>query len=215
MIAETASSLSPTISRDDHHDDTAVPLEGRILRDAQGKVIFIGDCAPLSFLQTVRYLITSEVDPEGFAVHASRDSLIEIARPTVASHQPALPVASHQVEALVDEYSAATNGLVDLFEHYELIQEMKMWVSGLTSHSDDAGAAVFFLVLAIGAQESQEEMAEAWFECARNNLMKNMCNSMNVATVQGFTLVAIFMLRASQPNGAYLYFCKSLQAYFA
>lgn len=64
-------SISPTLSRDDHQD-TAVPLEARLLRDAQGKVIFIGDCAPLSFLQTVRHLIASEVDPDGFPVAASR-----------------------------------------------------------------------------------------------------------------------------------------------
>lgn len=65
-------SISPTVSRDDHQEDTAVPLEARLLRDAQGKVIFIGDCAPLSFLQTVRHLIASEVDPDGFPVAASR-----------------------------------------------------------------------------------------------------------------------------------------------
>lgn len=65
-------SISPTVSRDDHQEDTAVPLEARLLRDAHGKVIFIGDCAPLSFLQTVRHLIASEVDPDGFPVAASR-----------------------------------------------------------------------------------------------------------------------------------------------
>ena len=37
--AAIGTSLSPTISRDEHPEDTAVPLEGRILRDAQGKVI--------------------------------------------------------------------------------------------------------------------------------------------------------------------------------
>jgi hypothetical protein len=63
----------------DGQEDTAVPLEGRILRDAQGQVIFIGDCAPLSFLQTVRHLIASEVDAEEFPVQASRDSIIGVA----------------------------------------------------------------------------------------------------------------------------------------
>jgi hypothetical protein len=201
---------SPTISRDDHHgSDTVVPLEGRILRDAQGKVIFIGDCAPLSFLQTVRYLISSEVGSETFAIQASRDSIIEVARtePPPGHFQP-LPIDPYETEVLVGEYVAATSGLVDLFEYEELLKELKVWASGHTSHSEDAGAAVFFLVIAIGAQENKEEKAEAWFENARNLLLKHMCNSMNVATVQGFTLMAIYMLRAFQPNGAYLYFCK-------
>lgn len=188
-----------------------MPLEGRILRDAQGKFIFIGDCAPLSFLQTVRHLISSEVDPEGFANQVSRDSMIEVARPELPLDQrrPS-PVNPNDIQMLVEEYGIATSGLVELFEHQELLKEMNLWATGLTSHSDDAASAIFLLVLAIGAQESDEVKAEVWFTYARDLLLKNMCESMNVATVQGFTLVAVFMLRAYQPNGAYLYFCKFL-----
>ena len=68
---------------------------------------------------------------------------------------------------------------------------------------------MFYLVLAVGAQEHQEAKAEAWFTYARDILLKHLVNSMNVSTVQGFTLVAIYMLRAFQPNAAYLMFCKS------
>ena len=135
--------------------------------------------------------------------------MIEVARPEVPLDQrQTLPVNPSEIQALVEEYSIATSGLVELFEHEELLEEMKLWASGLTTHSDDVASAVFFLVLSIGAQEGEEEKAEAWFTYARDLLLKHMCNSMNVATVQGFTLVAIFMLRAFQPNGAYLYFCK-------
>jgi hypothetical protein len=119
-----------------------------------------------------------------------------------------MPLVPKQTEALVEEYITATSGLVDLFEYEELLKEIQSWAEGYTNHSDDAAAAVFFLVIAIGAQESDEEKAEAWFDHAKNLLLKYMCNSMNVATVQGFTLVAIYMLRAFQPNGAYLYFCE-------
>jgi hypothetical protein len=209
-IPDPGTSLSPTISRDDHANDTVVPLEGRILRDAQGKVIFIGDCAPLSFLQTVRYLISSEVDSEGFAIQSSRDSMIEVARPEPQPGQRhSLFIDPSEIQLLVEEYRAATSGLVDLFDDEDLLKEMITWAS-TTISLDDPAAAVFFLVLAIGTQESDEDQAEAWHNHARDVLLKHMCNSMNVATVQGFTLVAIFMLRAFQPNGAYLYFCKSI-----
>jgi hypothetical protein len=199
------------MSRDDHPgSDTVVPLEGRILRDAQGKVIFIGDCAPLSFLQTVRYLISSEVGSDAFAIQASRDSIIEVARAEVPPGRSApTRIRPEEVEAIIHEYIAATSGLVDLFEYGDLITEMNMWARNLlTSQSDDAAAAVFYVVTAIGMQENEEARAELWFSYARDLLMKHMCNSMNVATVQGFTLVAVYMLRAFQPNGAYLYFCE-------
>ncbi len=84
--------VSPTESRAERHHDTVVPLEGRILRDAQGKFIFIGDCAPLSFLQTVRHLIASEVDPEGFPLQAVRDSIIEVPPLELASRHRSLSV---------------------------------------------------------------------------------------------------------------------------
>jgi hypothetical protein len=71
-LEDPGAPASPPAGSDDHHEDTAVPLEARLLRDAQGKVIFVGDCAPLSFLQTVRHLIASEVDPNGFPFHLSR-----------------------------------------------------------------------------------------------------------------------------------------------
>ncbi len=207
--AEVGSSLSPSLSRDDQQGDTVVPLEGRILRDAQGKSIFIGDCAPLSFLQTVRHLITSEVDPRA-TVQATRDPIIEIARSETADQSACPPIDVHQVDALVDEYMAATSGIVQLFQREHLAPELKVWADGRTSSPGDAAAAVFYLVLAIGAQERSEDKAEAWFKTARDVLLMHMCSSMNVSTVQGFALVAIFMLRASQPNGAYLYFCMQI-----
>lgn len=132
-IGDFGASLSPTVSRDDHHDDTAVPLEGRILRDAQGKVIFIGDCAPLSFLQTVRHLIASEVDAEGLAVAASRDSIIEVAKAKAVDRPVGLAVDVRQVDELVREYVVAVSGLADLFEQTQLLRDVRTWASGFAS----------------------------------------------------------------------------------
>lgn len=209
--AQLGSSLSPATRNDDRHEDTIVPLEGRIHHDAQGKFIFIGDCAPLSFLQTVRYLISAEIDPDGFSVPATRDCIIEIARSTTADRPMDTSVNLQGVIPLVNKYLVATSGIVELFKPEELMRELKAWASGVKLHSEDAAAAVFFLVLAIGAQETDEVKAEAWFEHAKEVLSKNICSSMNVAAVQGFTLVAVYLLRAFQPNGAYLYFCEPLR----
>lgn len=74
---------------------------------------------------------------------------------------------------------------------------------------------MYYLVLAVGAQESHDTKAEAWFRHAKDVLLKHLTASMNVATVQGFALVAIFMLRAFQPNGAYLYFSLAARTAYA
>lgn len=208
-------SISPTVSREDHHEDTAVPLEGRILRDAQGKFIFIGDCAPLSFLQTVRHLVSNDVESDGFSVPAARDSIIEIAPPATSNQSQDISVDSYHIPHYVKSYFFATSGLVDLFESDQLERELGGWARGMTSHTDDAASAVFFLVLAIGAQEDRGSKSDVWFQHARDVLSKNMCSNMNVATVQGFTLVAIYMLLTFQPNGAYLYFSLAARTAYA
>ncbi|SMQ53578.1 unnamed protein product [Zymoseptoria tritici ST99CH_3D7] len=209
--------VPPPVGRDDHHEDTVVPLEARLLRDAQGKVIFVGDCAPLSFLQTVRHLIASEVDPDGFTIAISRDAIIEVARPTPSGERlTTLPptVDPGEVHALVTEYLVVTTGLADLFEGGHLNSDVSSWARS-PSTVDPVKAATYRLVLAIGIQEKDEARAEAWFKCARDDLLMNMCGSMTVATVQGFTLIALYMLRAFQPNGAYLYFSLAARTAYA
>jgi uncharacterized Zn finger protein (UPF0148 family) len=199
-------SVSPTLSRGDHRD-TAVPLEARLLRDAQGKVIFIGDCAPISFLQTVRHLIATGA--EALPLQASRDSFVEAVQPEPTNElNRSLPVIhTSDLDGLLREYHVATSGLVDLFEREQLTKDIKKWTAGFATRSNESVPAVNYLVCAIGIQESNEIKAEAWFTHAKNSLMTNLTASMHLATVQGFALVAVYLLRAFQPNGAYLYFC--------
>jgi hypothetical protein len=199
-------SASPTLSRGDHRD-TAVPLEARLLRDAQGKVIFIGDCAPISFLQTVRHLIATEEDT--FPIQASRDSFIEAAQPVSTGQAEQIIPAVHPSDAdtLPRQYRIATSGLVDLFEREHLTDDTRKWAAGVATRSTEATPAVNYLIFAIGIQESNENKAEAWFNHAKNLLISNLTVSMHLTTVQGFALVAVYLLRAFQPNGAYLYFC--------
>ena len=207
-VVNSGHSVSPTLSHTTHHD-TAVPLEARLLRDAQGKVVFIGDSAPISFLQTVRHLVASEAD--ALPVQMSRDSFVEAAQPEAIRElgQDVPRIHPHEVEGLVQEYNVATSGLVDLFAREQLLDDIKRWAAspGGTIHSNDISSAVKFLVLAIGVQETDERKAEAWFSHAKQVLVVNLVASMHIATVQGFALVAVYMLRAFQPNGAFLYFC--------
>ncbi|EME43349.1 hypothetical protein DOTSEDRAFT_174156 [Dothistroma septosporum NZE10] len=216
-IAHVGPSLSPAVSRDDHREDTDVPLEARLLRDAQGKVIFIGDCAPLSFLQTVRHLIASEVDPTGASNQLSRDSVVEVAalRAPAAAPTGVPHILPLEVHNLVTSYSVATCGLVNLFEKSQLEAELTSWATGDRGTAAAATRAVYHLVAAIGSQETNEGKADAWHCHAKDLLLENLTSSMSVATVQGFALLAIYMLRAFQPNGAYLYFSLAARTSYA
>ncbi|KAF2171153.1 hypothetical protein M409DRAFT_64089 [Zasmidium cellare ATCC 36951] len=216
-VGQIGASLSPTVSREDHHEDTDVPLEARLLRDAQGKVIFIGDCAPLSFLQTVRHLLASEIDSDELPLQASRDSIIEAAQPPSSgrAHHGVSVVVPGEVATISNEYFVATSGLVDLFDRTQLVKDMASWASDIDPHTADTQFAVYQLVSAIGLQETDEPRAESYFARARDALLANLCGIMNVAAVQGFTLMSLYMLRAFQPNGAYLYFSLAARTSYA
>jgi len=201
-------SVSPALSHT-HQHDTAVPLEARLLRDAQGKVVFIGDSAPISFLQTVRHLVASEAG--ALPVQMSRDLFVEAAQletpDDVEGEEPVAGIHPNAVESIIREYHAATSGLVDLFAREQLVEDVKRWAAH-TRVQHDVSSAVKYLVIAIGTQQEDPWAADAWFKHAKQILVDNLSASMHIATVQGFTLVAVYMLRASQPNGAFLYFCK-------
>jgi len=88
-----------------------------------------------------------------------------------------------------------------------LITGIEAW-AGQHVKSYDVGSAVFYLVLAIGAQEMDEARSEQYFNHAKGLLLAAFCGNMNIATVRGFILMSIYMLRSFQPNGSFLFFCK-------
>ncbi|KAK7992422.1 hypothetical protein PG988_001216 [Apiospora saccharicola] len=209
-----------------HDDETEVPREARLLCDAQGKLIFIGDCAPLSFFQSVRQLVTSRVDEHAFAPQSSQYSVLENSAPSASftAHNgsggggPEIPLES--IPDAVAVYLTVTAGLVDLFEDARLCHDITLWAGGGSSSSsgssaNDGGAAaatdvatsiVNYLILAIGYQKDREPLAQACFEYARDRAFAHLSGELSISTVHAFLLVTLFMLGACQINGAFLFF---------
>lgn len=207
-----------------HDDETEVPREARLLCDAQGKLIFIGDCAPLSFFQSVRQLVTSRVDEHAFAPQSSQYSVLENSAPSVSftTHGgsggggPEIPLES--IPDAVAVYLAVTAGLVDLFEDVRLCDDITLWASGGGSNAslsadgraaaatDVATSIVNYLILAIGYQKDREPLAQACFEYARDRAFAHLSGELSISTVHAFLLVTLFMLGACQINGAFLFF---------
>lgn len=197
-------------------DDTEVPREARLLCDAQGKLVFIGDCAPLSFFQSVRQLVTSRVDEHAFAPESSQYSVLENApsgcHGASGPHPPDVPLDT--IGSAVSAYLAATAGLVDLFEDATLADNIAAWAS----HGDRLDAAtscVSYLVLAIGYQKDREDLAQAYFEFARDRAFTHLSGELSINTVRAFVLVTLFMLGACQINGAFMFFGIAVRAAYS
>ncbi|OBR11244.1 Fungal specific transcription factor domain-containing protein [Colletotrichum higginsianum IMI 349063] len=209
-------------------EETEVPREARLLCDAQGKLIFIGDCAPLSFFQTVRQLVNTRVDPHVFA-HQSENPPFRPPTQYSGNGEPSLHLATipraistyHAVvrynsNFLIDRATLITirAGLVDLFGHAHLVDEVASWAQQ-THRLQDASSATFYLVLAIGYQSSEEDVASAYFEYARNIALTNLSGNINVPTIQTFILVTLYMLGSCQMNGAFLFFGIAVRAAYS
>ncbi|TEA10213.1 Filamentous growth regulator 27 [Colletotrichum sidae] len=192
-------------------EETDVPREARLLCDAQGKLIFIGDCAPLSFFQTVRQLVNTRVDPHVFA-HQTESPPFRPPAHYTGDGEPALRLDTTPLA--IATYHAVTSGLVDLFDRARLLSEVGIWARQ-DHRAQDVASAAFYLVLAIGYQSSEEDLASAYFEYARNIALANLSGNINVPTIQTFILVTLYMLGSCQMNGAFLFFGIAVRAAYS
>ncbi|OTB02843.1 hypothetical protein M426DRAFT_13091 [Hypoxylon sp. CI-4A] len=194
-------------------EEADVPREARLLYDAGGKLIFIGDCAPLSLFQTVRQIVISRVDPHAFTPqismleNASSDSSL-----AASGKEPDLDCT--RAEPLVSAYISVTSGLIDLFGKTHLTDSISTWITEKESHKDPA-SAIYFLVLAIGSQSTDERCAATCFQYAKTLALSCLGGDLGIETVQAFALLTLYMLRACQINGAYLFFGIAARAAYS
>jgi hypothetical protein len=205
----------------EEHEETEVPRDARLLCDAQGKLIFIGDCAPLSFFQTVRRLVTSRVDAHAFAPETSGYSTLEnvFSRPSASgSYGAKPPPVKVPIRPTVSAYFEVTTGLFDLFDNARLADDLSAWTEHQLRPPDkalDVGSAVNYLVLAIGCQKSDESTAELYFDYARQLAFASLSGDLGVSSVQAFMLISFYSLGACQINAAFLFFGIAARAAYS
>lgn len=215
-----SSDAAATVLPEDH-EEAEVPREARLLCDAQGKLIFIGDCAPLSFFQTVRQLVTSRVDQNAFAPQTSRYSVLEnaVRKSSFTSGLSSPPeVVVADIPKTINAYLSVTSGMVDLFvSRARLLDDITIWASNnMASHRvDDVSSAVNYLVLALGTQQRDEDLAQLYFEYARDQALATLNGNLSIETAQAFILVTLYMLCACQINGAFLFFGLAVRAAYS
>lgn len=210
---------SDALPSSEDHDEAPVPREARLLCDAQGKLIFIGDCAPLSFFQTVRQLVTSRVDADAFAPQTSQYSVLENATSKsfftsgAAISPPAVDPAT--IPTIVATYLTVSSGTVDLFpSEASLVAQLTSWAARTTPF-DDVTTAVHYLVLSIGLQQRDDDLAQLYFAYGRDQALSTLNGSLGIETVRAFILVTLYMLCACQINGAFLFFGIAARAAYS
>lgn len=202
-----------------------MPREARLLRDAQGKLIFVGDCAPLSFFQSVRRLVTNHVEQHAFAPESSRYTALENVpagfhareRRTGSLGPSAAPdLGRCNFESAVKGYLMATTGIIDLFDTSTLLNDLRLW-GNHSRQADDSVSTVHYLVLAIGtlSLKDQEALSQEYFEYAQSKAFATLSTNLSVETIQAFALITLYMLCSCQINGAFLFFGIAARAAYS
>ncbi|KAJ5218266.1 uncharacterized protein N7498_000365 [Penicillium cinerascens] len=204
--------------RDEKEGAAPVPKVARLLRDGQGKFMYIGDSASLSFLQSVRRVVSSAIGRCEFTEDNSRHSMLE-AFQSNPNNQPGPlipPPSNDEAQQLARQYVLATSPLLDLFDLEEFHPRLANWVGNPTG-DEDTVSSIFYLVLAIGAQVSDinQTQAEQYFSSGRQLAFAAFQETPSIHTIQSYILVSMYMLGACRRNGAFMNLGIALRAAYA
>jgi hypothetical protein len=211
-------------SQDDVSSHAPVPKLARLLRDGKGKFMYVGDSANLSFLQNIRRLVKSSIGDCSLTTDPLRHALVE----SMTTTDPA-PYGAHtgynepkpnlsEAKELVQQYLAATSGVLDLFDPTDMVEHLSAWAND-TSKETDFTSSIYYLVLAIGAQvrpgDGGENLAEAYFTRGRHLVASNFMDDPSVFTIQSYALITMYMMIICRRNGAFMNLGIAVRAAYA
>lgn len=205
-------------ARDEKEGTAPVPKVARLLRDGQGKFMYIGDSASLSFLQSVRRVVSSSIGRCEFTEDNSRHSMLEAFQnnPTTQPGPLVSPPSNDEAQRLARQYVLATSPLLDLVDLEEFHPRLANWVEN-PSGDEDTVSSIFYLVLAIGAQvsDTNQTLAEQYFSSGRQLAFSAFQETPSIHTIQSYILVSMYMLGACRRNGAFMNLGIALRAAYA
>ncbi|KAJ5154052.1 uncharacterized protein N7500_009491 [Penicillium coprophilum] len=204
--------------KDEKEGTAPVPKVARLLRDGQGKFMYIGDSASLSFLQNLRRVVLSSIGRCEFTEDNSRHSMLEAFQSNPSTQPGALvtPPTNDEAQRLARQFVLATSPLLDLFDLEEFHPRLANWVAN-PSGDEDTVSSIFYLVLAIGAQVSDidQTVAEQYFGSGRQLAFSAFQETPSIHTIQSYILVSMYMLGACRRNGAFMNLGVALRAAYA
>ncbi|KAJ5780846.1 Copper fist DNA-binding [Penicillium paradoxum] len=205
-------------AKDEKEGTAPVPKVARLLRDGQGKFMYIGDSASLSFLQSVRRVVMSSIGRCEFTEDNSRHSMLEAfqSNPNTQSGPLVTPPNNEEAQRLASQFVLATSPLLDPFDLEEFRPRLANWVANPLG-DEDTVSSIFYLVLAIGAQVSDTDQttAEQYFGSGRQLAFSAFQETPSIHTIQSYILISMYMLGACRRNGAFMNLGIALRAAYA
>lgn len=217
-LEDRSANMEQHQSRDDKDGTAPVPKVARLLRDGQGKFMYIGDSASLSFLQSVRRIVSASIGRCEFTEDNSRHSMLEAFQnnPSIQAGPLMEPPKNEEAQRLAGQFVLATSPLLDLFDLQEFHPRLANWIENPRG-DEDTVSSIFYLVLAIGSQVStpNQTLAEQYFVSGRQLAFSAFTETPSLYTIQSYVLISMYMLGACRRNGAFMNLGTALRAAYA
>ncbi|KAH8723116.1 hypothetical protein GQ44DRAFT_685866 [Phaeosphaeriaceae sp. PMI808] len=184
-------------------------------------VIALDDSSASTVLQNIRAIVRASIGKCDF----TEDILDPIRNPpgkTSSIHFSCDQPRTHPVidpsEAfrLVECFLYSTAGVLNLFDAEELHAQLAVWMAKKRSESD-LTSAIFYLVLAIGAQaspDSLDSVAEQYHEHGRYLGLHDTSREIGYASVQYSILVTAYLMGESLMEAAFIQLGSAVHAAF-
>ncbi|KAJ3497433.1 hypothetical protein NLG97_g1901 [Lecanicillium saksenae] len=184
----------------------------RMLLNLRGERVYIGEAAPISFLQFVRDTVAAQIGPSQFSHNDQSENMLENEPAVNGSNAPTpglIEIEAERRKSLVQTFHAATGGFLDLFSKPELEQLASIPGEGRLNHGHRHIDAVASAVIAIGAQckspLESHQISQAYFRHAQRQAFSGMLEDPNINIVRVFLLMAYYMLGSCRRNSAFMY----------
>ncbi|GAM42691.1 C6 transcription factor [Talaromyces pinophilus] len=188
-------------------DSAPIPKQSRMLPDAKGKLIYIGQSASLSYLHIVQRVAAGCIGSCAFTDDPQQQYILE---KDFTGHLGSCPEPEPHLEcslALAEQYELAASGVFDFFDISYLQTAIPSWVAD-PNRRDRPETPVIFLALAIGAlgraaDDEDEDIAEKYFNYGRQQAVIHLMDDPCLLTVVAFSLISYYMLSSCRRNGAF------------
>ncbi|KAL2813394.1 fungal-specific transcription factor domain-containing protein [Aspergillus granulosus] len=185
--------------------EIAVPKLPQSLYDTQGKVVYLGDCSALSFLQNIQELIEGQTQSSNTSLHSQE---FEELPPDLDERSLSYTGSVQDLRGLIKTFFTVTTGVLDILDAGDVETILHQWIEGsLAAHR--GSEAVLYLLLAYAAQAQavspvERRRAHSFYHHGRHIALLHLTDDPSLETVQAFLLIGLYMLGCSRRNGAFL-----------
>ncbi|WEW58226.1 hypothetical protein PRK78_003694 [Emydomyces testavorans] len=231
---ETNSGLFYNTTHSEPNEEEPLSEASRMLKDGRGRLLYLGDSASLSYLDTIRRLVEKTIGVSRFTSDPHKHSLVELS--ISAGLKPTHVLPDREVaEFLIDSFFSTTVGIVQVLDKEAFINEFAT-IYGNPLQVEQSRLCLLNLVFAVGLQMSQSSAVHGF---RGSQILKRLGSDLterakifylnaahlndpisgfedgDITSIQSLLLITLFMLTVAKRNAAWAYFGMAVRSAYA